>query len=525
MPQASNISVKFVQITERWKVPSEGRCLCILLYDNWNDYAYYTTFALKVFDEAGVKHEIGGVKIASAGMDNKSIGTERKNSVVLPSSPFERLDSNYFSLGISEEYYGNLNQLSLGLKNAILVAIRDMAFDEAIWERFRSEDVTRVSLLRGTAENTVRGQYRRILAGGAVLTEFRFRFKVPTPVDGETYDIEFRVDPESHEPPTNVHAIIGRNGCGKTFLLRHISESMIKASSPFRWEEREDADERESISGLVFVSFSPFDRLHTEIFPGPDTMPFPVSRVSLHERGSDSEVHVKTPDELIEEIVKSVSECAVLDRYERWQEIMGILHSDPGFADHNFAGLTLLDRRKIRKKRLSKLCEGLSSGHKIVLLTLSRLVQSTSEKSLVLIDEPETHLHPPLLSSFVRAVSEIMLDRNGVAIFATHSPVVLQEVAQRCVWKLERFGSTIVAHRPEIETFGENIGVLTREVFGYEVAKSGFHQLLLKAVKECDSFEGVLKRFKNQLGGEAQAIVRGHMARKLKMGGIDDEEA
>jgi len=174
---------------------------------------------------------------------------------------------------------------------------------------------------------------------------------------------------------------------------------------------------------------------------------------------------------------------------------------------------------------LGEICDGLSSGHKIVLLTLSRLVESTSEKSLVLIDEPETHLHPPLLSSFVRAVSEIMLDRNGVAIFATHSPVVLQEIAQRCVWKLERFGSTIVAHRPEIETFGENLGVLTREVFGYEVSRSGFHQLLLRAVRECDSFESVLERFKNQLGGEAQAIVRGHMARKLRLEGGDDEKA
>jgi ABC-type transport system involved in cytochrome c biogenesis ATPase subunit len=525
MEPNSDLSIKFVQVVERWKKPSEGRCLGVLLYDNWNDYAYRTTFSLTVFDESGKEHEIGGVKIASAGMDNSAPVTDRSYSVSLPSSPFEKLGSQYFSLGMSEEYYGNLGKLSTSLKEAILVALRDMAFDENIWEKFRSEDVTRISLLRGTSENTVKDQYRRILGGGAVLTEFRFQFKVPTPVDGETYDIEFRVDPYSHEPPTNVHAIIGRNGCGKTFLLRHISESMIKASSPFRWEKREDADERESISGMVFVSFSPFDRLHTEIFPGTDTMPFPVSRVSLHERGSNTEVHVKTPDELIEEIVKSVSECAVLDRYERWQKIVGILHSDPGFADHNFAGLELLERRKIRKKRLSELCEGLSSGHKIVLLTLSRLVQSTSEKSLVLIDEPETHLHPPLLSSFVRAVSEIMLDRNGVAIFATHSPVVLQEVAQKCVWKLERFGSTIVAHRPEIETFGENIGVLTREVFGYEVAKSGFHQLLLRAVKECDSFEGVLQRFKNQLGGEAQAIVRGHMARKLKMEGIDDEEA
>lgn len=522
MPKGNDISVQFIQVRERWNAPSEGHCLCVLQYDNWNDFGYYTTFVLKVFDETGEKHEIGGLRIASAGMSTDDEGDEMKNSVVLPESPFGKLGSEYFSLGISVEYYDNLKKLSAVLRIAILVALRDMAFDKGIWQQYHEEDVARISLLRGTSENTVTDQFRRVARGGAVLTEFCFRFDVPTPTSEKSYHIEFMVDPNSPEPPTNLHAIIGRNGCGKTFLLRNIAESMMKASSPFRWEKREDQDEKELISGLVFVSFSPFDRPHSLAFPIADTMPFPVNRVSLHEGDTATEIHVKRPDELTEEIVKSVSECAVLNRYERWQEIVQILHSDPGFAEHNLSGLALLDQRKIQKKQLRELCDGLSSGHKIVLLTLSRLVELTAEKSLVLIDEPETHLHPPLLSSFVRAVSEIMLDRNGVAIFATHSPVVLQEIAKKCVWKLERFGSTIVAHRPEIETFGENVGVLTREVFGYEVSRSGFHQLLLKAVNECNSFEQVLMKFNNQLGGEAQAIVRGHMARKLRLEEKDD---
>lgn len=514
MPKDSDIEVQFIRVEDHWNAPGEGRCLCILQYDNWNDFGYYTTYILKVFDEVGEKHDIGGLRIGSAGMTTDFEGDGKKNVVDLPKSPFKKLGSDYFSLGMSEEYYENLKRLSKSLRLAILIALRDMAFDEAIWQQYREEEVTRVSLLRGTAENTATDQFRRIARGGAVLTEFRFKFDVPTPSTEKSYKIDFIVDPNTPEPPTNLHAIIGRNGCGKTYLLRYIAESMIKASLPFLWVKTEDQNERESISGLVFVSFSPFDRPHREIYPGANTMPFPVRRVSLHECETESEIHVKTPDELTEEIVKSVSECAVLNRYERWQEIVQILHSDPGFAEHNFSGLPLQNQRKIDKKKLRYLCDGLSSGHKIVLLTLSRLVELIAEKSLVLIDEPETHLHPPLLSSFVRAVSEIMLDKNGVAIFATHSPVVLQEIAKKCVWKLERFGSEIVANRPEIETFGENVSVLTREVFGYEVSKSGFHQMLLKAVSELDSFEAVMKKFKHQLGGEAQAIVRGHMAKK-----------
>jgi predicted ATP-dependent endonuclease of OLD family len=150
----------------------------------------------------------------------------------------------------------------------------------------------------------------------------------------------------------------------------------------------------------------------------------------------------------------------------------------------------------------------LSSGHKIVLLTITRLVETVDERTLVLLDEPESHLHPPLLSAFVRSLSELLVQRNGVAIIATHSPVVLQEVARSCVWILRRSGAEVLTERPAIETFGENVGVLTREVFGLEVSHSGFHTILGDIIKDEKSYEGVLKRFGNQLGAEARAIAR-----------------
>ncbi|PJN92440.1 hypothetical protein CNY89_29680, partial [Amaricoccus sp. HAR-UPW-R2A-40] len=70
----------------------------------------------------------------------------------------------------------------------------------------------------------------------------------------------------------------------------------------------------------------------------------------------------------------------------------------------------------------------MSSGHAIIILTLTQLVAQVQEKSLVLMDEPESHLHPPLLSAFIRSLSRLLHRQNGVAIIATHSPVVLQEI-------------------------------------------------------------------------------------------------
>ena len=56
-----------------------------------------------------------------------------------------------------------------------------------------------------------------------------------------------------------------------------------------------------------------------------------------------------------------------------------------------------------------KIFNGLSSGHKIVLLTITKLVEMVSEKTLVILDEPELHLHPPLLSSFIRSLSHLLI--------------------------------------------------------------------------------------------------------------------
>ena len=123
----------------------------------------------------------------------------------------------------------------------------------------------------------------------------------------------------------------------------------------------------------------------------------------------------------------------------------------------------------------------------------------------------------PLLKTEIgiRSLSDLLVQRNGVGLIATHSPVVLQEVPSSCVWKLSRKGSTIKAERPEIETFGENVSVLTREVFGLEVTHSGFHDLLRKAIEsENSDYERVLRKFNGQLGSEARAITRGLIAER-----------
>ena len=108
----------------------------------------------------------------------------------------------------------------------------------------------------------------------------------------------------------------------------------------------------------------------------------------------------------------------------------------------------------------------------------------------------------------------MLIKRNSVAIISTHSPIVLQEIPKSCVWILNREEDYLQGNRPQVETFGTNVGVLTNEVFGYEVKKSGFNALLRKVVAENNTYDEVLERFNGELGDEARSIVRALLAQK-----------
>jgi hypothetical protein len=239
--------------------------------------------------------------------------------------------------------------------------------------------------------------------------------------------------------------------------------------------------------------------------------------VGLRQKDAEDESQdptVKTPQELATDFYRSFERCREGLRIERWRQAVRTLGNDPLFAEADVTSLLDLSDDEWLPAAVELFWQ-LSSGHAIVLLTITRLVELVDERTLVLLDEPEGHLHPPLLSAFIRSLADLLIKRNGVAIIATHSPVVLQEVPMSCVWMLRRAGDVSVAERPTIETFGENVGVLTREVFGLEVTTAGFHHLVSQAVKvEGLDFEGVLDRFGGQLGAEARAIARALIANR-----------
>lgn len=83
------------------------------------------------------------------------------------------------------------------------------------------------------------------------------------------------------------------------------------------------------------------------------------------------------------------------------------------------------------------------------------------------------------------------------------------------MWKIIRYNTEYEISRPEIETFGENVGVLTREVFGLDVEKSGYITVIEEAVKLNMPFEHIYNDiFEGSLGNEGMMILRSMLDEK-----------
>lgn len=495
----------------------------VLLYNvAWNDwFEFATLYVVYYSDEEGEVSLLGSVKIGQEGLIGSSTKTANSRTPNIPPE-FDVMPSNMFSLGQDDEYYSNLNKLGDFKRKSILSGLNDIAFNSDIYEKAIKERVTRVSLLRSVSPISVQGHFRRLAMGDSILSSYHFSYTSCKNARGENFTMEFSVEPLSN-PPTNVHVVIGRNGAGKTHLLNNMVNSLVRSSSKlsrFGYFES-DGDSDKIFSNIVSITFSAFD--DSEIIPErrDSTLGVKYSYIGLkrNPKPTNELLPPKSPTMLSNEFRRSLELCIRNSIIERWVDAIRMLDSDLIFSESAVADLALLDpdNKEVFKSACADIFNNLSSGHKIVLLTITKLVEKLEEKSLVILDEPEAHLHPPLLSAFIRVLSDLLIKKNAVSIIATHSPVVLQEVPKSCVWLLRRNGANSNVRKLSLESFGENVGILTREVFGLEVTYSGYHRLLTEAIQKHDTFEDVVGAFNNEIGGEGQAIVRTLMLKKQEI--------
>ena len=105
--------------------------------------------------------------------------------------------------------------------------------------------------------------------------------------------------------------------------------------------------------------------------------------------------------------------------------------------------------------------QDLSSGEKAILRTLLWLFNSRHRgrfPKLLLLDEPDAHLHPSMSQQFLNVIKDVLLDRYNIrVIMTTHAPSTVALAPEGSVFEMYRRAPRIQAS----QSTAHSIGLLT----------------------------------------------------------------
>lgn len=174
------------------------------------------------------------------------------------------------------------------------------------------------------------------------------------------------------------------------------------------------------------------------------------------------------------------------EKYKLWKESLNYFNFEDWVIDiQNLFN----EDKKIVSEKFKKL-NTLSSGQATILLYITKLVNNVNQRSLIIFDEPETFMHPPMMKSFIRAVSYIINNKNAFCLVATHSPVIIQEIPHCNIYKLN---SKYEIKKINYKTYGQNLDTLYKNIYGVDFQNTGYNELLLeRSLKETVTEETLL---------------------------------
>lgn len=510
--------------------------------DEWNDYSFQTQYHLFLATPA-FTGQIGTVKILRRGQT-------ASDTLQLDVGDLPPLSEDFVSLGQGLDYYERLATLPEEMRDGILRHLRDaLAFPEHA-EAFLGEPGWTTSVLRFVHWESFRRDasvlldrdYDRVARLGVSLAFSVAGWRDPLGIDFDAPRDPFGLGGGGMPLPDRVAVLVGRNGSGKSTLLSRLAR-VLHASQRDRAGEVLHALGTIDPPGIGFtrvinVAYSAFDAFQV---PGVDPSEQlqiadetgrgvgryhyvglrDISRELTSSQGVGDvdgdailpdgpdrleRVIFKTSDQMSREFESIVRSIWAQGRQDLFAEVCSTLASDGSLAD-------LGDNPASSISNDPKASFGRwSTGHKIAFHLVASLVARSEPKSIVLIDEPESHLHPPLLAALMHAVRVILRRNDAFAIVATHSPVVVQETLGRHVSIVRRSGDETRIFAPRIQTYGESIGEITNEVFGLSADATDFHSVLGRLVDAGLPYETIEGLFEKGLSMQARAFVMTKLA-------------
>jgi predicted ATPase len=338
------------------------------------------------------------------------------------------------------------------------------------------------------------------------------------------HEMLFRFDHYA-ELPKRIAVIIGENGVGKSQTLGRIVKSAITGSNSLI-----DADTQERPMLNRILAFAPTNEAES-VFPSDRRKRSKIwyRRFSLNRLGAPKSKKGNISD-LIIQILRSNEYLGGVSRWELFLESLETISNSSeislslvdGENNHlNLGDLHFFSEEKalatyssinIQKdpvRVISGIGYPLSSGEISFLRFAAQASLYVENGSLLLLDEPETHLHPSFISNFIALLDRLLELSGSAAIIATHSAYVVREVfpEQVIVLRANKNGF-IETPKTALQTFGADIGAISFFVFNEDSPSKLALEVKKRLLEIYDNWDDLYKEYKDKLSLEILSSLR-----------------
>lgn len=444
--------------------PTEFPSFVLVLNNGWNDYGMNTEFNLFYYLDTNDYEYIGEVKIINLDANITEVIDEK----------FTILNENYCSLGQEFSFYDNLKS-KLG-KNfeSILWALKDAAFYPEIQDKFEQEPAFINSLIRYDGPEQLLREAKYKIYDYDLSNLYSFKYTFSPKFSDTSLDIDFNFNNNGNFPD-RIYAIIGKNGTGKTQLMTSLPIDIYKKA------DENFTPKTPMFSKVIAVSYSAFDTFEIP----KKTATFNYLYCGLKDENGER----MTDRALLLRFHNTWKKIKKQERMSQWVKILS-----------NFLDKEIIDEFIILKKHefevsldgFTKTRKMLSSGQSILLYIITEIVANIRYDAIILYDEPETHLHPNAITQLMNTIYELVNEFQSYCIIATHSPLIIRELLSKNVFVMERESNYPSLRKIGIETFGENLTVLTEEVFGNRSIPKQYKLILERLVNDGLSYDEII---------------------------------
>ncbi|MFM4974095.1 AAA family ATPase [Aeromonas rivipollensis] len=519
---------------------------------SWNDFKYRCIYDYKIIEYN--EREIEGSLFLGFVSKDSRIEADGQLSPDIDITRAEELPKFFTLQGEMQDYRFLVNKHGIKKSNTILLALNDLVASKRISQRTKfindaiKTDVFRLAFMRESGRFFAYHNADYILDGledesySRISTKLSLNYELAGFYEKHSFNMNFDIESIL---PKRISVLIGQNGIGKSQALHTIVTSLTKGDNNFY---------DSNFGGRPIIN-----RLLAIATPGETTNTFPPERANkrikyrrlILNRNSRSKSSRGFCDLCIQ-LLRSEESIGSKYRWDLFKESINFLPNIENIviplnqdisvnAPHVFS---IRDKIYVPLLKINHGGEQakleiqgaiinnanpmlhingevfpLSSGQLAFIKFVVQACLFIENGTLVLLDEPETHLHPNFITKFIRTLDQLLKLTGSIAIIATHSAYFVREVprTQVLVFKEDSNGHVNIQN-PRLKTFGADVGSISYFVFEDEITNALVDDLI-------DSFQTKIKNkaaYLKDLESELSSDILMYLRRKLNIEVTDE---